>query len=535
MRAEAALSPSNQTDSANSFLLIENNNDDNIFIATTKLDPRITGSNKWTGLKYSGSGSSAGTQQSLGYMGTYVNVPVTSNYKLDMWLDNSPVEHPFIGWRCINWYAGCNLETSKIDPATTDSNGFYGAQNVGTGAKWLHAMLSDSFYQYLRQMQTGSSFTTTINGCYTSANYDAGAGQRCKDQSTGSWRKSTVTHTKIGHMRIINTNSLQEVFINSDGEPTIGEGNAECQYIIIGTTTATRRSGLSCKMVNYTLQHTGISNTTIRIYPVINHAALASAVDNRDFQFSLDGNNWTRGNSETYDYNFNDMKAADSIYIFISSNFFKKLVELGISDISTRDLFNIRFRNTVSVESGYYEFSTSNELIIKPRNFSISILSDEYTTAPSREGRVGAEEPSLDFGYIVTTSGRTAADEVQIKVTGPTEVINGRSYCIFSSPDNQKKVPFPASLSFINQTGAVRTLEAGCDGNWRDMNDALWVSTPWLDTSTGDIGLMNKTNVKFSIPMNDPISQRTVDNNSWYGDVSASGEIHVKATWRNAE
>ncbi|MDU1425905.1 MAG: hypothetical protein E6921_13880, partial [Klebsiella michiganensis] len=26
---------------------------------------------------------------------------------------------------------------------------------------------------------------------------------------------------------------------------------------------------------------------------------------------------------------------------------------------------------------------------------------------------------------------------------------------------------------------------------------------------------------------------RTVEDNGWFGEVSASGEIHVQATWRN--
>ncbi|MCZ5936388.1 hypothetical protein O5264_29820, partial [Escherichia coli] len=58
---------------------------------------------------------------------------------------------------------------------------------------------------------------------------------------------------------------------------------------------------------------------------------------------------------------------SDSIYVFFSSNFFKQLVNLGISDINTKDIFNFRFQNTTSPESGWYEFSTSNTLIIKTR------------------------------------------------------------------------------------------------------------------------------------------------------------------------
>ncbi|VEC86124.1 CFA/I fimbrial minor adhesin [Raoultella ornithinolytica] len=249
-------------------------------------------------------------------------------------------------------------------------------------------------------------------------------------------------------------------------------------------------------------------------------------------QFSLDGNSWKPVSSNAYYYTFNEMKSSDSVYIFFSSNFFKQMVALGISDINTKDLFNFRFQNTTSPESGWYEFSTSNSLIIKPRDFSISIISDEYSSSPSREGYVGAGQPSLDFGYIVTTSGKTAADEVLIKVTGPSQSIAGRSYCLFSSADGVTKVPFPGLLTFTTQTGTTKNYDAGCDDSWRDMTDALWLTTPWTDAS-GDIGVMNKTTVKFSIPMNDSISLRTVDDDGWFGEVSASGEIHVQATWRN--
>nr|VXZ88177.1 Uncharacterised protein [Klebsiella pneumoniae] len=64
------------------------------------------------------------------------------------------------------------------------------------------------------------------------------------------------------------------------------------------------------------------------------------------------------------------------------------------------------------------------------------------------------------------------------------------------------------------------------------MTDALWLTTPWTDIS-GEVGQMDKTTVKFSIPMDNAISLRTVDDNGWFGEVSASGEIHVRATWRN--
>lgn len=526
-RASAAVSKTNWADAAAmQYVFVENNSDDNYFVTPGgALDPRLTGGSRWTGLKYTGTGTIY--QQSLGYIDNGYNTILNANWQFDMWLENSPVSNPLSGLRCINWYVGCDMATSLIQAPALDASGFYGATVTSGGTKWMHGMLSDAFYLYLQQMPVGGSFSMTINGCQTSVKYDASSGARCKDQASGSWYTRKVTHTKGANLRLLNTHSLTEVFINTDGVPTLGEGSSNCHAQTIGP-----RSGLSCKMVNYALETNGLSNTSIHVFPAISNSSLVSAVGIYDMQFSLNGNTWKPVSGISYYYNFNEMKSSDSIYIFFSNNFFKQMVALGISDINTKDLFNFRFQNITSPESGWYEFSTSNSLIIKPRDFSISIISDEYTSAPSREGYVGQGKPSLDFGYIVTTSGRTAADEVLIKVNGPAQTIGGRSYCIFSSADNTTKVPFPATLTFTTQSGGNKTYDAGCDDSWRDMTDALWMSTPWNDAS-GDPGVMNKTTVRFSIPMNDAISLKTIDDDGWFGEVSASGEIRVQATWRN--
>ena len=143
-----------------------------------------------------------------------------------------------------------------------------------------------------------------------SVNYDASSGARCKDQATGNWYVRNVTHTKAANLRLINTHSLAEVFINSDGVPTLGEGNADCRTQTIGSL-----SGLSCKMVNYTLQTNGLSNTSIHIFPAIANSSLASAVGAYDMQFSLNGSSWKPVSNTAYYYTFNEMKSADSIYV----------------------------------------------------------------------------------------------------------------------------------------------------------------------------------------------------------------------------
>ncbi|MBW5408195.1 hypothetical protein ACISK3_15095 [Morganella morganii] len=517
-----------RTPATRNFLFIENNTDNNFFITPLDaLDPRLTGSNRWTGLKATDKQHSG--QQSLGYVDPGKLVTISKNEYVDMWLDNAPISHPFLGLRCINWYKSCNLDSGMISPQSTDQYGFYGSfRPDAAGGIWGHALLADSVYYYVKQISPGSALELTVNICRTKEQYDAARGQRCKDQNSGEWLAGQITHIKDAHLRLNNTNSMSEVFINSDGIPLLGEGNTDCHTIVLNN-----KSGLVCKMVSYSLE-ANKTNSRIRINPSINNPALSAAIDSRrDFQFSLNGTAWRNLSSGTKYFTLDDMKGSDSLYIFMSADFFKQMVKLGIADANTRDLFNIQFRNTLSPESGWYEFSTSTALIIKPRDFGVSIISEDYQLNPHRDGKVEKNAEPLNFDYIVTTSGKTAADQVLISVTGPAGSVKGKPYCIFSSPDNKVKVPFPAYLTFTTQKG--RQVEnAPCDGIWHDMTNALWAAAPWTDIS-GDAGLLNKTNVTFSIPMDNKISERTVDDIGWYGDVSASGKIHVRATWRNVK
>ncbi|HEJ0416262.1 TPA: hypothetical protein SLP42_003115 [Klebsiella aerogenes] len=530
-----------------SFVFVDDQIDGNYFITSYMYGfPEMGGSNNWVQTLDTDSGGGAFYQYSLGYIATDT-LGVYSGMFVDMWLENSPISYPLLGKPCSRSQSGCS--SYVISGSVTDSQGYYGAPaSQDDPNPVINGMLSNSFYQYLLQMGIGSTLSFIINECRTRANYDPSSGERCKDQSDDrtNWYASEATFTKSAHLRLINTNAVDEVFINSDGTPTPGEGNTNCRVQTVGN-----RSGLACKMVSYSLQANGENNDRIRFTPVLNNSSLSSAITEGDIQFSLDGNNWkiigdTSSTNDAlynnhYYYDLNEMGSSSSIYLFFADNFFKRMVALGMSDIDSRNLLFFRLYNFSgsgmpgSKSAGaVYDFNTSNSLEIKPREFSINISSEDYSDAPSREGYVGRDEPSLDFNYIVTSSGKTAADEVLIKATGPTQQINGRAYCIFSADDSSIKVPFPATLSFTKQDGSINTYDVGCDGSWRDMTDALWLTSAWTDIS-GEPGVMDKATVKFSIPMNDDISQKTLDNNEWYGDVSASGEIHVQATWRDID
>ncbi len=122
-------------------------------------------------------------------------------------------------------------------------------------------MMSDQFYQYLNASSVGSNFTMTINTCQTSEGYSAYAGQRCRYMGSGHWYVRKVSYTKAAHLKLYNTNALSEIFINSDGRPTLGEGSSGCNIQVIGA-----RTGVACRMMNYMLNHNGLNNTSIRFF-----------------------------------------------------------------------------------------------------------------------------------------------------------------------------------------------------------------------------------------------------------------------------
>lgn len=519
-------------DASTSFVFVENNTDDNSFLASVNQvsDARIglIGANRWTAIK----GTAGSNQTELGKL--KVSNATGSVHLTDIWISGSPVTYPLIGQACSLRYSDCDAATGVNPPKKIDNYGFYGSSFGPEDTNARGGVLSDTFYQYLRQMAAGNSFTITADSCMDTQTNAQWYGGDCATRDYSSHNRQTLTSTKAAHLKLINTNEVDEVFINSDGKPTPAEGNINCVEQTIGS-----QSGLACKMVSYSLQSNGENLSGIQFYPMLTNSSLASTVGTKDMQISLSGSSWrqipaigTIRPSTANSYTLEEMKSSDALYVFFSESLFKQLVTLGISDVNSRDLFVFRTYSTDDAGNNY-AFNTSNSLEIKPREFSINISSEDYSDAPTREGYVGSSQPSLDFNYIVTTSGKTAADEVLIKVTGPTQELKGRPYCVFSSDDGTARVPFPATLSFTRQDGSINTYDVGCDGSWRDMTDALWISSAWTDIS-GEAGVMDKATVKFSILMNDIISMRTLDNNSgWYGDISASGEIHVQATWRD--
>ncbi|WAF90762.1 hypothetical protein NRZ28_00360 [Aeromonas hydrophila] len=517
--AAAITKPTPTETSTRNFLFIENEADDNLFIAPTdSLNPRLTGANAW---------ASNNNQDSLAYVDNGANRSVTGD-NVDMWEDG-PISYPYVNQRCIRTYSGCDYETAEAinKPAVVNEYGFFGLMGAASG--WGHAKISASFFNYLKGMPVGSVLNRQMNLCYTTAKYDAAAGGRCKDQTTGRWYIVNTHHKKAGHIRFIQKNTVTEVIIDSNGTPFITPGSQECVNYSIGT-----RDGILCKYLDYDFKDDGSqSYSQPTISTSIKHSALNSAISNADVQMSADRNTWVSLGTR---YSISRLKGNTSIYIFLSSNFFKQLVRLGIQDNVVKSLLNFNMTNSIAPESGFYEFNGTTEVKIKPRSFSVSILPSDGLSNPYREGVVGKD--IMNFSYNISDSGPVSADTLEIAITQDI----GSPYqglCTFYPTEDtarKQEVPIPTRLSFNSTVnGPLSQHNIRCDGTPLDIR-ALGIqdsTTPqeWNDPVSGK-GITRFYKLALEFDLTDPMVQRTIDNDLWEGEVQQSGTITIKGTWR---
>lgn len=501
----------------NQYFVIDNQVDGEYFITPLRTDPRFSGANVFT--RYN-----AGNQLSLGYMGYTGSLQL--NAFADIWLEDSPIKRPFVGNRCTRNGRACP-STGYLPGYIGDAGVYHVEMNTSNGeALYARGIFSDSTYEYFKNLPVGAVETYKYRFCSTRTDYDPAAGQTCVSVG-GRQTNHEFTLTKTGNLRLESTNALQEIFIDSNGNPSLGLGSKFCSVGYIGSL-----SGLICKQVSYQME--GNALPPMRMNLKVNSAAMGFTPAANTILVSADGaSGWVNYNATTYASTL-IKPDNDGIYIFFSQTFLKNLIDRGVDLTHSKDFFTFQFTNTAVPQSGYYEFSPSNTMILRPRDFGISIISKDLAPNPEREGKVGGKEPPIVFDYIVTTSGPRQADAITAQVSGPMELKGGRPYCIFSSSDGKLRVPFSAYLSYTNGSGQIISSRSSCNDVPISLNAARWVESPWPSPSQDD-GSFYRTDLSLSFPMNEADSMWTLDGEDWIGVVSASGEVKVTATWTGAD
>ncbi|OAT45150.1 CFA/I fimbrial minor adhesin [Proteus hauseri ATCC 700826] len=494
----------------NSIVFIENNIDNEYFITPKTTDPRFSGANVFT--KYS-----ATNQLSLGYMGYGGSIPLYNYF--DIWLENSPIKMPFIGNRCWRTYKDCPADGVQR-PQQMLNDGMYRAyMNTHGGEAGIpRGIFSDSFYQYIRQLPIGAVELFNYFSCYTKKDYNPSLGETCRSVK-GTVYEQSFAITKEGHIKLKSTNALQEIFVDSEGNAILGLGSKFCDL---------GKDEVICKMVDYNFSGSAFSSMYLSMK--VDTATLKFTPAPSDIYLS------SAGVAPLYYYSSTTsvpllMKIGDGgVYVHFKKSFLKKLIQRNVDLSKSQDLFTFSFTNTAVPQSGFYEFTPSNTIIIKPRDYGVSIVSKDLVNKPYREGKVGNKAPPLIFDYIITTSAFRQADKITASVEGPQTTIRGQPYCLFTSKDKKINVPFSAYLSYTSQNGQKISARSACNNAPVDLKDALWAQTTWPEPYQSE-GSFYRTDLQLSFPMDEGVSLFSLEGEDWLGVVEASGYVNVFAEW----
>ncbi|SPL72082.1 hypothetical protein [Acinetobacter stercoris] len=513
---------------AKNYIFVENRIDREYFIAPSTLDPRFSGANVWT--KFG-----KDNQDNLGYMGGAYGLYY--NYYVDFWLDDGSIRNPYQGTRCRLAAGGpCPAVGYMIPEYTDDTGSFKSKVGLGeNGGQYAFGSFAAGAYEHFRSLSVGGTDVIDMNVCETNEEYNPQKGERCKDAKTGRWRIFRMTATKTGHIRLEDTKAFSEIWVASDGTPSLAENSTYCEYVIGATGIGDQKEGIACQMVKYDIDgNPGTFDNGLRFYMVVDNTALGFIPSDRDIQIEGGNGVWKRYNYTGTDNRINVMMNSGSGYVRVlfSKAFFKKLLRYGGSTADKDNIFTFAINNTVAPFSGFYQFATSMAVDIIPREYSISIKPSNPQLT-HLEGKIGDYEPDIEFNYKIIQSAPRKADIVTAHIIGENVNVAGQKYCLFKSDDQAINVPIPAYLSYTNILGNRVEQYSGCDETQKmDITNALWGETPWDENNSG---FFYQTYLKLRFPMNNPISKISMEGTDWLGTVHAEGDVKVEAKWIGVE
>lgn len=498
------------------FMFIENQAENNYFVAPVNytMKPSLIGANKWT--------SSGTRQKSLAYVDSNSDMRLDSSYSLDMW-EEGPITYPYTTQQCLITANNCNPSTGTSvfsPPLLVDKYGFYG---VTPATGYNHAAISDSFFTYLNSMNVGDTLTRTMSYCATTAIYDPKKGERCIDQSTGSGSRRTVHHTKMSHLTVKRTGAVTNLMVDSAGNPVILPGSQGCEL-----DTKFGIPGVVCEFLDYEFNSQGGGYAWIRLDTALMEGLTLDS--EYHLQKSVDKSIWrTHGNG----LNITTLSGNNKIYLFMSTELLKQIVNLNSGELDVKKLINLLFTHSVDIDTGYYELSGTTGIHVQPREFSVSITSSDNITNPYQGGKVG--EDILKFNYDIIKSASMSSSSFDITISQDIPGTWDNGYCLFHPEEStyiNRAVPVPAYISFKKEDGSTFRQLIDCDHGKISLQDNNIIESysPIVDPSPSG-STTRFYNLDLEFDLTDESTLRTVNNAYWEGEVHQSGTLTVKAIW----
>lgn len=224
----------------------------------------------------------------------YTNTSIRANQNVDIWFENSPIDGPFIGNRCMRNY--CNRDTGYWPAQYVGRNGAYKIvqdNTLGEGA-YARGIFSESTYQYFRQMAVGAVETYSYRACMTDLDYDPAKGESCQSVGGRIIASHEFTITKSAHIKLSSTGAMQEVYIDSNGNPSLGPGEQFCRIGVVANV-----NGLICQVVKHETSGDVFANVILSLK--VNSTLIPFTVAGASIKIGPDdGSNIWRNYNSTY-------------------------------------------------------------------------------------------------------------------------------------------------------------------------------------------------------------------------------------------
>lgn len=492
------------------FLVITNEADGDVFLATYGR-PNMIGVSGRKNWKYTG------TQNSRGYL-YHIDVPsgIHSGF-VDVWLDEMNIPFPFDGLACrlsTSWYkcAQNGMFTQIKPPQRILKSGAFHMDIVPplAGFPLNRSAISHNFFNAFAAMGLGQTYAHHLNICTTdelSLTWCANSGS-----AGGTYRAMRQEFNKAMHIRVQPINKPIEIVTDTNGEATIIGEEGLC---------VNESEDIRCNISNLSIQYTKMIPTSQIDFSIQLVEPIAS-ISNQDVEFIMGNQAYLLGTN----VDLTKIVNGESVALRFKRSFFQKLTAYGLDKIKDKDLFKIVFNDKYS-DAGYFEVTSGSNLVIIPRSYSVSIISEEGTTTPYKMGEIGGDD--IIFPYKITESGPASSQKMYVSLRQNTGVpYNG--ICTFYQ--DSIAVPIKSNLVFLNTEGISLSLPISCDGTPIELRSLkIGQSAPPLYYPDNEnFSTFYKVSLVFL--MKDKISSRTIENQHWEGQVHQRGTISIKSVWQ---
>jgi hypothetical protein len=510
------------------YLLIENTKNDSTYILNFKRFPqnRLAGANDWSSQK-------GLTQFKLAYVNADISIQIPKGFNLDMW-ETGPISYPYITQGCSTLTPNCtNDGKSPEHPQVVDEQGFYGLMN--SSVQEASARISPSFLNYLKSLPVRTPLIREMNLCVTSESYDALQGQRCKDMSTGTWRISRTVNYKEAHLKLTPTTGSDVIMLDSVGNPIISPGSTNCKIYSLSAQEKDK-GGVLCTIAHYKIEFASASDEIISVASM----SLRSKLHNPElnvYDSVLFINNAgyvspARPNGLSLEW----LRRGQSISVFFTKKYLSEYIKKS-SNIPLTDSIEFFIENLIEPGLGEYVLTPSSQIDIKPREYSVSILSSDGLTTPYRGGLIGKD--ILSFPYRIMESGPASADKLDVTLSqdSGTPFQGACTFYPTNQVNNSVAVPINTYLRFyIDKISQAKVkLPIGCNRVPVDIRKSgIRDSEPqvnWTDPN-GSSGITRSYLLDLEFDLTDQQAQKTVTGDIWEGEVHQSGTLTIKGSWR---